>query len=625
MKNTIRLLTLAVCSGLCLGQSAPQAGYLGRMGTQTGSPVTLSTIGSDFDTEMGLWNEQGQLVMTNDDIAPGNLQSELILSALIPGRYYVAIVGYNASFGENFFVQPGSASGTAKLQISHPSLAWTPTLTPGNNGHAGPYWYSFDIAAQSPATEMSFRVVSFEHQPIAIETDEMGIDSEIGLWDENGVLLTTQTTQNTNGNGRRLELPAGLSAGRYYVGIQTPFGAFANDFFQLTGLPTALGETEHVRINNNINELYTAGDDGYIAPLWSFEIDEACMDVCTDPDPVHELEPDYNPFFTEDSFNNGCFSSTEARFTYALMGNAYCGTISTFYDSDFGSGILAYGNDLDWYEFYLPQRTQLTVELASSFPAYLAITPEEDIDVPCPGAPSFPVTYFVRPDACGVESISLDLMPGRYIMNIFPDSYPDLSFDLMKDMPYQIRLSGSPLDYEDLGVVADAMRGFDIETTGADFDTEIGLFDATGTLIATNDDEAPGSILTSALRDLELTEGIYYLAVAGYNVFFDDGFSIDIRVGGASTLGGFVPVKVGTTLSFSSVDPDRAQWFAFEVAPPSVCPADLNDDGLLNFFDVSAFLSAYNTMNPTADFNNDGLFNFFDVSAFLTAYNAGCP
>jgi hypothetical protein len=30
-------------------------------------------------------------------------------------------------------------------------------------------------------------------------------------------------------------------------------------------------------------------------------------------------------------------------------------------------------------------------------------------------------------------------------------------------------------------------------------------------------------------------------------------------------------------------------------------------------------------MNPVADFNGDGMFNFFDVSAFLQAYNAGCP
>lgn len=55
------------------------------------------------------------------------------------------------------------------------------------------------------------------------------------------------------------------------------------------------------------------------------------------------------------------------------------------------------------------------------------------------------------------------------------------------------------------------------------------------------------------------------------------------------------------------------------------CPADLTGDGILNFFDVSAFLNAYNTMDPAADFTNDGVFNFFDVSAFLNAYNAGCP
>ena len=55
------------------------------------------------------------------------------------------------------------------------------------------------------------------------------------------------------------------------------------------------------------------------------------------------------------------------------------------------------------------------------------------------------------------------------------------------------------------------------------------------------------------------------------------------------------------------------------------CPADLNGDGMLNFFDVSTFLNAFNAMNPIADFNGDGMFNFFDVSTFLGAYNAGCP
>jgi hypothetical protein len=55
------------------------------------------------------------------------------------------------------------------------------------------------------------------------------------------------------------------------------------------------------------------------------------------------------------------------------------------------------------------------------------------------------------------------------------------------------------------------------------------------------------------------------------------------------------------------------------------CAADLDGDGVLNFFDVSAFLTAFNALDPIADFNNDGMFNFFDVSAVLTAYIAGCP
>ncbi len=59
--------------------------------------------------------------------------------------------------------------------------------------------------------------------------------------------------------------------------------------------------------------------------------------------------------------------------------------------------------------------------------------------------------------------------------------------------------------------------------------------------------------------------------------------------------------------------------------PPIECPADINGDGQLNFFDVSDFLAAFGNQDPVADFNDDGQFNFFDVSAFLTAFGEGCP
>lgn len=59
--------------------------------------------------------------------------------------------------------------------------------------------------------------------------------------------------------------------------------------------------------------------------------------------------------------------------------------------------------------------------------------------------------------------------------------------------------------------------------------------------------------------------------------------------------------------------------------PPPPCPQDLNDDGTLNFFDVSAFLSAFSDNTPQGDFNSDGRWNFFDISTYLIAYTSGCP
>ncbi|CAN0589434.1 unnamed protein product, partial [Laminaria digitata] len=55
------------------------------------------------------------------------------------------------------------------------------------------------------------------------------------------------------------------------------------------------------------------------------------------------------------------------------------------------------------------------------------------------------------------------------------------------------------------------------------------------------------------------------------------------------------------------------------------CCADLNGDGVLNFFDVSQFIQWYSTSDPGADYNEDGQIDFFDVSQFVQDFNAGCP
>ncbi len=83
-------------------------------------------------------------------------------------------------------------------------------------------------------------------------------------------------------------------------------------------------------------------------------------------------------------------------------------------------------------------------------------------------------------------------------------------------------------------------------------------------------------------------------------------------------------------LSISSIASDHRPVIVDFILPapssdPCPSPPDFNDDDMLDFFDVSAFLAAYSAMDPAADISGDGNFDFFDVSAFLNLYNAGCP
>lgn len=75
----------------------------------------------------------------------------------------------------------------------------------------------------------------------------------------------------------------------------------------------------------------------------------------------------------------------------------------------------------------------------------------------------------------------------------------------------------------------------------------------------------------------------------------------------------------------SAYDTGALLQVCLDVTTAVACSPDLTGDGVLDFFDVSAFLSAYSSEDPIADFTGDGQFDFFDVSAFLSAYTSGCP
>jgi hypothetical protein len=64
------------------------------------------------------------------------------------------------------------------------------------------------------------------------------------------------------------------------------------------------------------------------------------------------------------------------------------------------------------------------------------------------------------------------------------------------------------------------------------------------------------------------------------------------------------------------------------LVPASICLADFNGDGFLDFFDYSDFVECFETGNciagHTADYNRDGFQDFFDYLDFVTAFEAGC-
>lgn len=79
----------------------------------------------------------------------------------------------------------------------------------------------------------------------------------------------------------------------------------------------------------------------------------------------------------------------------------------------------------------------------------------------------------------------------------------------------------------------------------------------------------------------------------------------------------------GRTVAGVGVDINTGLALGFRVSP--FCRVDFNNDTLVNFFDISEFITAFQTPQVSADFNNDGQLNAFDIFDFIGAFNTGCP
>ncbi len=80
--------------------------------------------------------------------------------------------------------------------------------------------------------------------------------------------------------------------------------------------------------------------------------------------------------------------------------------------------------------------------------------------------------------------------------------------------------AAQPETFMDLGKIGNE-GDYVFDTNGSPFDTELGLWDAAGTLLASDDDGGDG---LNSLIAANLSAGTYWLGVSEFNSIFEDGW-----------------------------------------------------------------------------------------------------
>jgi len=203
-----------------------------------------------------------------------------------------------------------------------------------------------------------------------------------------------------------------------------------------------------------------------------------------------------------------------------------------------------------------------------------------------------------------------------------PGAGADLDTDGLADFGYSLRyfLPGRfDLDNAD---------GDDNPYTGVDGDPNAAA-DSGWLLVTGNGDVSSDGTTYTPETDVPGAQGIE----DAFDIYIDFNNDSVLEPLGTFWYGGFVCNDVD--------DPDGdlfdpyAQFYMqlYGPGPGEPCPADLfpaGGDGLLNFFDVNVFITAFVSGDlGVVDFyppgGGDGLINLFDISAYLALFNAGCP
>ena len=236
----------------------------------------FDTVGSDFDTEIALFDEQGTLLGSNDDLAPGVLQSSLSLMLDEPGLYYLAVTGFNMAFADGFSVEPFNgcpAAGSAEVHLTVLNQTNFPNLVPIGSGRVA--WFVFQVSGNFEtdfdndgvcdplqvdgdfAQRLDLGVVARPGDPITLDTAGSSFANRLAVYAEDGTLI-----QLTDDN----DLTLSLEAGTYFAGFAADGTLFADgpEAFFLQGLGGDLA----LSISSPLRSIVQTGNVGIGRSRW---------------------------------------------------------------------------------------------------------------------------------------------------------------------------------------------------------------------------------------------------------------------------------------------------------------------------------------------------------------------
>ena len=108
------------------------------------TPFTIDTLNSDFDTELAIWDVDGNPIAENDNLEGGGQQSQITSMGLPSGTYHATVVGNSSNFLSGFVIT-GAANENGNFVFNYGTGTQTGSLAQGEVAV-----FTFEIAPAIP-------------------------------------------------------------------------------------------------------------------------------------------------------------------------------------------------------------------------------------------------------------------------------------------------------------------------------------------------------------------------------------------------------------------------------------------------------------------------------------------